>query len=225
MAAVLLGFVKAAVLFRPDRVAAARRWVPVLFAPDDRRVRHVSGAQGPVSRVWSAAGLPGAADRDRGLRRAAALSPGSWVLQALARDMENRRKQVANLFKLPLIFAAALLSFAHGANDVANAVGPLAAIVHAAQPGDGDRGRAAGAAAVGAGHRRGRHLARPCAVRPAADPHRRREDHQDGPDPRLVRGAGGGRPRCWSPRRSACRCPRPISRSARCSASASCANT
>lgn len=33
------------------------------------------------------------------------------------------------LFDLPLIFGVALLSFAHGANDVANAVGPLAAIV------------------------------------------------------------------------------------------------
>jgi len=35
---------------------------------------------------------------------------------------------VNKLFTIPLIFAAALLSFAHGANDVANAVGPLAAI-------------------------------------------------------------------------------------------------
>ena len=35
-----------------------------------------------------------------------------------------------------LICAAALLSFAHGANDVANAIGPLAAILHAAQSGD-----------------------------------------------------------------------------------------
>ncbi|MBA1330244.1 phosphate permease, partial [Candidatus Endoriftia persephone str. Guaymas] len=35
---------------------------------------------------------------------------------------------VNKLFTTPLIFAAALLSFAHGANDVANAVGPLAAI-------------------------------------------------------------------------------------------------
>ncbi len=42
--------------------------------------------------------------------------------------LENTRKSVNNLFTIPLIFAAALLSFAHGANDVANAIGPLAAI-------------------------------------------------------------------------------------------------
>ncbi|TMV43034.1 inorganic phosphate transporter, partial [Thioclava sp. BHET1] len=35
----------------------------------------------------------------------------------------------------PLIASAALLSFAHGANDVANAVGPLAAIVAASEHG------------------------------------------------------------------------------------------
>ncbi len=43
-------------------------------------------------------------------------------------SLENTRKNVAKLFTLPLIFAAAVLSFAHGANDVANAVGPLSAI-------------------------------------------------------------------------------------------------
>ena len=37
---------------------------------------------------------------------------------------------------IPLIVSAALLSFAHGANDVANAVGPLAAIVQASSTGD-----------------------------------------------------------------------------------------
>ena len=36
---------------------------------------------------------------------------------------------MGELFTIPLICAAALLSFAHGSNDVANAVGPLAAIV------------------------------------------------------------------------------------------------
>lgn len=42
--------------------------------------------------------------------------------------MSNSRESVNALFNIPLIFAAALLSFAHGANDVANAIGPLAAI-------------------------------------------------------------------------------------------------
>ena len=42
--------------------------------------------------------------------------------------IENNIKSVNTLFTIPLIFAAALLSFAHGANDVANAIGPLAAI-------------------------------------------------------------------------------------------------
>ena len=42
--------------------------------------------------------------------------------------LENNRADLNKLFTIPLIFAAALLSFAHGANDVANAVGPLAAV-------------------------------------------------------------------------------------------------
>jgi PiT family inorganic phosphate transporter len=39
------------------------------------------------------------------------------------------------------VLAAGLLSFAHGANDVANAVGPLAAIVAAAQSGMANAGK------------------------------------------------------------------------------------
>ncbi len=44
------------------------------------------------------------------------------------KKLENHKSSVNELFTVPLIFAAALLSFAHGANDVANAVGPLAGI-------------------------------------------------------------------------------------------------
>jgi len=47
----------------------------------------------------------------------------------------NDRDSVNILFTIPLIFAAALLSFAHGANDVANAIGPLAAINDAVMTG------------------------------------------------------------------------------------------
>ena len=55
------------------------------------------------------------------------------VIRRASIGMENRNKSVKVLFGLPLVFSAALLSFAHGANDVANAVGPLAAIVHASE--------------------------------------------------------------------------------------------
>jgi len=49
--------------------------------------------------------------------------------------IKNSRMGVNRLFTVPLIFAAALLSFAHGANDVANAIGPLAAISDAVMSG------------------------------------------------------------------------------------------
>src|SRR5690606_38850008 len=52
--------------------------------------------------------------------------------------IENRNQSLRKLFRLPLICSAALLSFAHGANDVANAIGPLAAIVNAAGGGSTD---------------------------------------------------------------------------------------
>lgn len=50
------------------------------------------------------------------------------LLKNLAAKLGNDKKSVNRLFTIPLIFAAALLSFSHGANDVANAIGPLAAI-------------------------------------------------------------------------------------------------
>jgi PiT family inorganic phosphate transporter len=58
------------------------------------------------------------------------------VIKKQSEGLENRNKSLKVLFGIPLVVSAALLSFAHGANDVANAVGPLAAIVQAAQSGD-----------------------------------------------------------------------------------------
>jgi len=59
-----------------------------------------------------------------------------------ANKLKNDKPSINRLFTIPLIFAAALLSFAHGANDVANAVGPLAAI-NAAIVGEGVATKAA----------------------------------------------------------------------------------
>ena len=50
------------------------------------------------------------------------------MISKAADKLESTRAGVNTLFTIPLIFSAAMLSFAHGANDVANAIGPLAAI-------------------------------------------------------------------------------------------------
>jgi len=43
--------------------------------------------------------------------------------------LPNTQSAVKRLFNLPLLLGAGLLSFAHGSNDVANAIGPLIAIL------------------------------------------------------------------------------------------------
>jgi PiT family inorganic phosphate transporter len=58
------------------------------------------------------------------------------IRRARARLTEDR-DGVNRLFTIPLICGAALLSFAHGANDVANAVGPLAGVVDVLLEGEG----------------------------------------------------------------------------------------
>lgn len=60
------------------------------------------------------------------------------IIERQARRIGNSKEGVNQLFTVPLIFAAALLSFAHGSNDVANAVGPLAAIVEVVSSGTGE---------------------------------------------------------------------------------------
>ncbi len=45
--------------------------------------------------------------------------------------LPNTKSAVNRLFNIPLILAAGLLSFAHGSNDVANAIGPVIAIQQA----------------------------------------------------------------------------------------------
>jgi len=58
------------------------------------------------------------------------------IITKRAGKIKNTRKGIDRLFTIPLIVGAAFLSFAHGANDVANAVGPLAAINEAVRGGD-----------------------------------------------------------------------------------------
>jgi len=132
IAAMFLSIVQSTITGRIDKIAAARVWVPVMVALMTGIFAMYLAVKG-LSHVWS----PGLASVLALGIGCAAL--GWFVTMPLVRQqsmhLENRKKHVARLFRLPLIVAAALLSFAHGANDVANAIGPLAAIVDAIQTG------------------------------------------------------------------------------------------
>ena len=132
IAAAFLALIKSRIIYREDKIAAARVWVPVLLGI-------MAGAFGTY---LSLKGLSKVIKIDIGTALLIGLVAGVIcyavcvpLIRRQSEGMENRNKSLKVLFGLPLVFSAALLSFAHGANDVANAVGPLAAIVHAIEDG------------------------------------------------------------------------------------------
>ncbi|WP_049631725.1 inorganic phosphate transporter [Cellvibrio sp. pealriver] len=59
----------------------------------------------------------------------------SRITQDAAADKNNRFSSVERVFGVLMIFTACSMAFAHGSNDVANAVGPMAAVISVIQSG------------------------------------------------------------------------------------------
>ncbi|MFV0291846.1 MAG: inorganic phosphate transporter [Paracoccus sp. (in: a-proteobacteria)] len=137
IAALFLAFIKTRIIYTPDMMASARRWVPVLIgimAGTFVSYLALKGFKKVFPMSFGSAILSGLAT---GIIATFVMRP---VIARQSAGLENRKKALKELFAIPLVLSAALLSFAHGANDVANAVGPLAAIVHAVQDGmSGDK--------------------------------------------------------------------------------------
>ncbi|MGB3337509.1 MAG: inorganic phosphate transporter [Devosia sp.] len=125
-AAGLHAIIRTAITRRTDKIAAARLWVPILVAAMSGIFAMYLATKAPTH-WWQPDTF---ATVLTGLIAAAAgwLIAMPWT-RIRSLTLSNRKKQVATLFRPPLIIAAALLSFAHGANDVANALGPLAAVL------------------------------------------------------------------------------------------------
>jgi len=125
VAAGFLLWIKRAITYKPDMVGAAQRTVPLLIGLMAFAFATYLILKG-LNKVWKTdfltASLVGLA-----------IGVLTWALMSAsirrrAPNLRNDKASINALFTLPLICAAALLSFAHGANDVANAIGPLAAI-------------------------------------------------------------------------------------------------
>ena len=133
IAAAFLAFIKTNLIYQDDKIAAARRWVPMLVAIMAGAFAWYLAIKG-FKRIWQPDTATVAVI---GIVTFFAV----WaIMRPLIRrqseGMENRNQSLRVLFRIPLICSAALLSFAHGANDVANAIGPLAAILSTVQSGD-----------------------------------------------------------------------------------------
>lgn len=132
VAAAFLYLIKRSITYRSDMTEAAARVVPWLIAAMAWAFGTYMLLKGLGQLVkvsfWVAIGV------------GAVLGLIAWMLVRgpIARKallLHNSKDGVNRLFTWPLVCSAALLSFAHGANDVANAVGPLAAIYEAVKEG------------------------------------------------------------------------------------------
>ena len=133
IAAAFLYFIKRSITYRSDMHLAAGRVVPLLVAIMAMAFTTFMLIKGLGAIVKLKIGLALLV----GLGVAVAVYFIVRIpLQRQAHAGENSKGGVNLLFTWPLVFAAALLSFAHGANDVANAIGPLAAIYEAIQTGE-----------------------------------------------------------------------------------------
>jgi len=144
IAAAFLFSIKKSIVFQDDKIEAAKKYVPVFVAIMSWAFVTYLTLKG-LKKIWPQVVdvlniLPLVSiEMSKKPSLLTALVLGFIVAVAVyafmksklsknASSLENSRASVNTLFTIPLIFSAALLSFAHGANDVANAIGPLAAI-------------------------------------------------------------------------------------------------
>jgi len=133
VAALFLYIIKRTIMYQRDVLEAAKKIVPILVAVMVMAFTTYLMLKGVkkvikvdiVTAVGIGSGLA--------VLAYAILKP---IIAKQTVGMASEKSSVNKLFVVPLIFAAALLSFAHGANDVANAVGPLAGIYDAIMTGE-----------------------------------------------------------------------------------------
>ncbi|GAA0402366.1 inorganic phosphate transporter [Cocleimonas flava] len=125
IAAGFLYFIKHTITYKDDKILAAKKIVPLLLSLMAWSFSTYLIMKG-LKKLWKVDFLMAFV---MGFFIALAIY---FIIKPLiikaADKLENEKDSINSLFTIPLIFAAAMLSFAHGANDVANAVGPLAAI-------------------------------------------------------------------------------------------------
>jgi len=127
IAAIFLFCIKMTIIYQDDKVKQAKKWIPLY-----------------VSIMWWAFTTYLILKWLKHLIKVDFITAASigiiiaWIIFAITRTYLNKTKKLKNnresvnlMFTIPLIFSVLLLSFAHWANDVANAIWPIAWIYDA----------------------------------------------------------------------------------------------
>jgi len=125
IAAVLLYLIKQTLTYQTNMTRAAKRVVPILIAAMTWAFSTYLMLTG-LRQIWPI-------EFYSAVLSSLVIAIGCYfivqpVIVQAAERLPQSKLAMNTLFDLPLIFAAAILCFAHGTNDVANALGPIAAI-------------------------------------------------------------------------------------------------
>ena len=139
-AALFLLFIKKTVIYKENQLEAAKKIVPILIAfmvtlfITYLIYKGIKNVWGDIVALLSF--LPQDKKPSLSLALLIGIFAGTGSYFYVKPKFEKRisncngdvRTNINLFFNIPLIFSAALLSFAHGSNDRANAIGPLAAV-------------------------------------------------------------------------------------------------
>jgi PiT family inorganic phosphate transporter len=125
LAAAILYLIKQTLTYQTNMTKAAKRVVPILVAAMGWAFTAYLMLKG-LHPIWPL-------DLASGLLSSLVIAIGIYliiapVIEQAADRLPQSKIAINTLFNIPLVFAAAILCFAHGSNDAANAIGPIAAV-------------------------------------------------------------------------------------------------
>jgi PiT family inorganic phosphate transporter len=132
LAFLIFNLIRSLILDRDDPVASARRWGPFFFFVVCFVIGLVTLFKG-LKNLKLDLDLQAAFGYSLALGLTGALAGQAFLSRVRVKKGDRPLRNVERVFAVLQVMTACAVAFAHGSNDVANAIGPLAAVVNVGQ--------------------------------------------------------------------------------------------